>query len=140
MARVELAWELGAHTGHVSTLLPIGRALKALGHDLRFFLQQPAAGADLEGAQEIPREGAPHWVGPRAYQDPLNLGEILANFGYHDAGSLKQLVDARSRRTCCARWAAPTSWRTARCASCRRPPAASVAIPSRRRVAACSMP
>ena len=98
MARVELAWELGAHTGHVSTLLPIGRALKALGHEVRFFLQQPGAGADLEGAREIPREGAPHWVGPRTYEDPLNLAEILANFGYHDAGSLKQLVDAWRER------------------------------------------
>ena len=98
MARVALAWELGAHTGHVSTLLPIGRALKRRGHELRFFMQQPQAGADFEGAGEIPREGAPHWVGPRAYENPLNVGEILANFGYHDARSLKDLVDAWRER------------------------------------------
>ena len=98
MARVELAWELGAHTGHVSTLLPIGRELKARGHEVRFFLQQPQAGADLEGAGEIPREGAPHWVGPHAHPNPLSVAEIFANFGYADPRSLKDLVDAWRER------------------------------------------
>lgn len=97
MARVELAWELGAHTGHVSTLLPIGRALKARGHDVRFFMQQPGAGRDLEGAAEIPREGAPHWVGSRVYENPLSVSEIFANFGYL-APQLKDLVDAWRER------------------------------------------
>jgi hypothetical protein len=98
LARVELAWELGAHTGHVSTLLPIGRALKARGHDLRFFMQQPQAGADLEGAADIPRQGAPHWVGPKVCDNPLSFAEVLANFGYHDARPLKDLVDAWRER------------------------------------------
>ena len=98
MARVELAWELGAHTGHVSTLLPIGRALKARGHDVRFFMQQPGAGADLEGASEITREGAPHWVGSKLHENPLSVAEILLNFGYHDARALKDLVDAWRER------------------------------------------
>jgi UDP:flavonoid glycosyltransferase YjiC (YdhE family) len=89
---------LGAHTGHVSTLLPIGRALKARGHDVRFFMQQPRAGDDLDGASEIAREGAPHWVGPKAYENPLNVSEILANFGYQNARSLKDLVDAWRER------------------------------------------
>jgi UDP:flavonoid glycosyltransferase YjiC (YdhE family) len=98
LARVELAWELGAHTGHVSTLLPIGRALKARGHEVRFFMQQQQAGMDLEGAAEIPRPGAPHWVGPRTYDNPLSVAEIFANFGYHDARPLKDLVDAWRER------------------------------------------
>ena len=98
MARVELAWELGAHTGHVSTLLPIGRELKSRGHEVRFFMQQPQAGADLAGAAEIPREGAPHWVGPKIYENPLSVAEILANFGYHDARPLKELLDAWRER------------------------------------------
>jgi UDP:flavonoid glycosyltransferase YjiC (YdhE family) len=98
LARVELAWELGAHTGHVSTLLPIGLALKARGHDVRFFMQQLQAGADLEGAAEIPREGAPHWVGPKTFENPLSVAEIFANLGYHDAKQLKGLVDAWRER------------------------------------------
>ena len=37
MAKIEFAWELG--TGHVTTLLPIAAAMKARGHDARFFLR-----------------------------------------------------------------------------------------------------
>jgi UDP:flavonoid glycosyltransferase YjiC (YdhE family) len=39
MAKIEFAWELGAGTGHVATLLPIAAAMKARGHDARFFLR-----------------------------------------------------------------------------------------------------
>jgi UDP:flavonoid glycosyltransferase YjiC (YdhE family) len=98
LARVELAWELGAHTGHISTLLPIGLSLKGRGHDVRFFMQQERAAMDLEGAAEIPRLGAPHWVGPKVYDNPLSVAEIFANFGYYDARSLKDLVDAWRER------------------------------------------
>jgi len=57
MARIELAWELGAGTGHFSTLLPIGLELKARGHELRFNLREHDVGLDLPGAREIPRLG-----------------------------------------------------------------------------------
>lgn len=95
---VDFAWELGGHTGHVATLMPIARALQARGHTVRFLLKELRAGADLEGAAGIPREGAPVWVGPVTYPNPLNFGEILHNFGYHDPRALKQLVDAWRER------------------------------------------
>jgi UDP:flavonoid glycosyltransferase YjiC (YdhE family) len=98
MAKIEFAWELGAGTGHVTTLLPIARAMKARGHDVRFFLRDLSSGADLEGAKEIPREGAPIWTGPPTVGTPLNLGEILLNFGYHDPPQHKALVDAWRER------------------------------------------
>jgi len=98
MARIEFAWELGAGTGHVTTLLPIASAMKARGHDVRFFLRDLSAGADLEGAAEIQREGAPIWSGPPTCEAPLNLGEILLNFGYHDAPQHQLLVDAWRER------------------------------------------
>ncbi len=98
MARIDFAWELGGHTGHVTTLLPIARALKARGHEARFFLKEPKAGADLAGMAEFVREGAPNWIGPPVFENPLNFGEILHNFGYHDARSLRQLVDAWRER------------------------------------------
>jgi UDP:flavonoid glycosyltransferase YjiC (YdhE family) len=98
VARIDLAWELGGHTGHVSTLLPVARALQVRGHEVRFLLQNPDAGADLEGAAQIPREGAPHWVGAEVLAAPRNFGEILHNFGYHDASALRQLVDAWRER------------------------------------------
>ena len=98
MAKIEFAWELGAHTGHVTTMLPVAAALKARGHEVRFLLREPHAAADLEGAAEIPREGAPIWSGPTINANPLNLGEILLNFGYHEAGPVKALIDAWRER------------------------------------------
>ena len=98
MAKIEFAWELGAGTGHVTTLLPLARAMAARGHEVRFLLRDISAGADLEGAQAIPREGAPVWVGPPTVAAPLNLGEILLNFGYHDPPQHKALVDAWRER------------------------------------------
>ena len=98
MARIEFAWELGAGTGHVTTLLPVAAAMKARGHEVRFFLRDLSSGADLEGAKDIPREGAPIWTGPATVEAPLNLGEILLNFGYHDPPQHKALVDAWRER------------------------------------------
>jgi UDP:flavonoid glycosyltransferase YjiC (YdhE family) len=98
MAKVDFAWELGAGTGHVTTLLPVAAAMKARGHEVRFFLRDLSAGADLEGAAGIPREGAPIWSGPATIPNPLNLGEILLNFGYHDPPQHKALVDAWRER------------------------------------------
>ncbi len=98
MAQIEFAWELGGHTGHVATLFPIARALAARGHGIRFLLKDERAGSDLEGMSAFRREGAPNWVGPAVYPNPLNFGEILHNFGYHDPAALKQLVDAWRER------------------------------------------
>jgi len=92
--RIDLAWELGAHTGHVATLLPIGRALQARGIDTRFLLREIAAGNDLAGASDIPREPAPVWVGPPVSKDMRNFGEILLHFGYRDPVVLRQLIEA----------------------------------------------
>jgi len=98
MAKVDFAWELGAGTGHVTTLQPIAIALKAHGHEVRFLQRDASAGADLADAAAIPREGAPIWVGPVMYPNPLNFGEILHNFGYQDVASLGPLVDAWRER------------------------------------------
>lgn len=98
MARIDFAWELGAGTGHVATLHPIALALKARGHVVRFLQRDAGAGADLERAAEIPREGAPVWVGPLQLDNPLNFGEILENFGYRSAASLRPLVEAWRER------------------------------------------
>jgi UDP:flavonoid glycosyltransferase YjiC (YdhE family) len=98
MASIVFAWELGGHTGHVTTLLPIARALQSRGHEVRFLLRELKSGADLEGAAEIPRAAAPIWVGPGSYPNPLNFGQILHNFGYQYPGSVRQLIDAWRER------------------------------------------
>jgi UDP:flavonoid glycosyltransferase YjiC (YdhE family) len=94
VAKIDFAWELGAGTGHFTTLLPIATVMQARGHEVRFLLREVGAGADLEGAAEIPREGAPVWSGPILNPKPLNFGEILLNFGYFDPVPVKQLLEA----------------------------------------------
>jgi UDP:flavonoid glycosyltransferase YjiC (YdhE family) len=98
MARIVFAWELGGHTGHVTTLLPIARAMQARGHEVLFLLRDLQSAADLEGAADIERAAAPIWVGPVTYENPLNFGQILHNFGYHHAASLRELIDAWRER------------------------------------------
>jgi UDP:flavonoid glycosyltransferase YjiC (YdhE family) len=98
MAEIVFAWELGGHTGHVTTLLPIARALRERGHRVRFLLRDLSAGADLAGADDIPRAPAPIWVGPPTYDNPLNFGQILFNFGYQHATRLRELIEAWRER------------------------------------------
>jgi UDP:flavonoid glycosyltransferase YjiC (YdhE family) len=95
---ISFAWELGGNTGHVVTLHPIALALKERGFRVRFLQRDPGAGTDLERAAEIPREGAPVWVGPPVHENPLNFGEILQNFGYAQVASLRPLVEAWRER------------------------------------------
>lgn len=96
--RIDFAWELGAHTGHIATLLPVARAMQSRGHEARFLLREIDAGRDLEGASEVPRIPAPIWVGPSHYPNPRNFAEILHNFGYHDPAALRQLTEAWRER------------------------------------------
>lgn len=98
MARIIFAWELGGHTGHVTTLMPVAREMRERGHEVRFLLRDPRSGADLAGAEDIPRAAAPVWVGPATYENPLNFGQILHNFGYQFADGVRQLIGAWRER------------------------------------------
>jgi UDP:flavonoid glycosyltransferase YjiC (YdhE family) len=98
MARIVFAWELGGHTGHVTTLMPVARAMQARGHEVRLLLRDPRSGADLEGAGDIPRAPAPIWAGPVTHENPLNFGQILHNFGYQYPDSVRQLIGAWRER------------------------------------------
>jgi len=75
-------------------MLPMARALMQRGHSVRILLRELDAGADLPAAQGLHREGAPIWVGPTPYPNPVNFGQILLNFGYGAHSQLVQLVDA----------------------------------------------
>jgi UDP:flavonoid glycosyltransferase YjiC (YdhE family) len=98
MARIIFAWELGGHTGHVTTLLPIARAMQARGHEVLFLLRDLKSAADLEGTADIERAAAPIWVGPVKYDNPLNFGQILHNFGYQYPDAVRRLIDAWRER------------------------------------------
>lgn len=98
MARIEIAWELGGNLGHVSVLLPIAMALQERGHRVRLFLREIAGVKDFPGADQIASEGAPVWVGPTPYPNPINFGQILLNFGYADPSQLEPLIQAWRER------------------------------------------
>lgn len=98
MAQIDFAWELGGGTGHVTTLLPIARALKSRGHRVRLLVKETASGGDFAGAEDIPREAAPFWSGPPRFPAPLNFGQILHNFGYADPSALEALIGAWRER------------------------------------------
>jgi UDP:flavonoid glycosyltransferase YjiC (YdhE family) len=98
MARIELAWELGGNLGHVSVLLPIALALKDRGHEVRLFLREIAPARDFPGADQVASEGAPIWVGPTPYPNPINFGQILLNFGYANPSQLEPLIEAWRER------------------------------------------
>ena len=98
MARIELAWELGGNLGHVSVLLPIALALRERGHQVRLFLREVAPVKDFPGADQVASEGAPIWVGPTPYPNPINFGQILLNFGYASPSQLEPLIEAWRER------------------------------------------
>lgn len=93
MAHLTLAWELGGHLGHYSVMHPIAAHLRDRGHVPRFVLQQTEFGFEIP-EDGIARAGAPMWNGrnPDAPQPPLNFGEILLLFGYHDANIIAALI------------------------------------------------
>ena len=94
MSKLLYAWEFGANFGHVGAFLPLARALRQRGHDVRWAVSQTAPAARLltqEGftwlqaptCQETPRAGP-----------PLSYNDILLRFGYLNAGDLLGLVVA----------------------------------------------
>jgi len=93
VARVLLAWELGANLGHIDRLLVLARALRARGHEAVFVLR------DLSRAQpRIAAEGytigqAPVWL-PRMANPPqlANYTAVLASAGWLDVAGLAGLL------------------------------------------------
>ena len=94
MSQLFYAWEFGANLGHIGAFLPLARALRQRGHDVRWAVSQTAPAARLlapEGftwlqaptCPETPREGP-----------PLSYCDILLRFGYTRSEDLLGLVVA----------------------------------------------
>ena len=92
MSKLFYAWEFGANYGHVGAFLPLARALRARGHDIRCAVARAGATAQLladEGfawlqapsTRETPRDG-----------QPLSYNDILLRFGYGRAEDLLGLM------------------------------------------------
>lgn len=93
MAQVLLAWELGAHLGHLARLGPVARALVARGHAASHALRDVTRARAMLGAAAGQVFQAPLAVQatPRA---AWTLADVLLSCGYADAQGLAGLVDA----------------------------------------------
>lgn len=94
MSKLLYAWEFGANFGHIGAFLPLARALRTRGHEVRWAVAQTAPTARLlaqEGftwlqaptCPETPREGS-----------PVSYSDILLRFGYARNEELFGLVVA----------------------------------------------
>ncbi|MDF8334826.1 hypothetical protein [Novosphingobium cyanobacteriorum] len=101
MARILLAWELGGNSGHAARLAAISRGLLDAGHHVTLAVQRPDAfrnARDLEG--RVALRQAPVWPGLWRHGgadplgEPASFGDVLANLGFTDSGSVEYLLRA----------------------------------------------
>lgn len=104
MARVLLAWELGAHLGHLGQLALLANSLRARGHEPVFALR------DVTGAESMaagfPFVQAPVWPARLSASSttPCTYPEILLHYGYGNGDGLLSMAKAWRR---IFEWAAP---------------------------------
>ena len=95
--RVLLAWELGANWGHLATLLPIARALRAKGHEPIFAVR--SLDADLGALAEesfacVPYPMALAPLQERQGQAVLSHAEAMLRCGFGQVDILSHLTHA----------------------------------------------
>ena len=101
MARVLLAWEWGGNSGHIVRLASIADQLLARGHQVDIVLQRPDGLRQARHlVDRVTLRQAPLWPGQLLWGGQLTLplastyGDILANFGLSDSGTLEFLLRA----------------------------------------------
>lgn len=87
MARILMAWELGAGYGHLAPLLSLARPLKAQGHTIMF------AARDLNGAETVlGGSGIPYFQAPANFTprrgNMHSYAEILAGTAFNETDEL----------------------------------------------------
>jgi UDP:flavonoid glycosyltransferase YjiC (YdhE family) len=89
MANILFAWELGGAYGHLGRMLPVARALRERGHDVRFALRELTEAQRLLGPTGFRWYQAPLWTGRVTGLPPaLNHAELLMKFGFLNARAL----------------------------------------------------
>ena len=94
MSKLLYAWEFGANFGHIGAFLPLARALRQRGHEVRWAVAQTGPAARLlaqEGYAWLQAPTCPET--PRA-GPPLSYNDILLRFGYANREDLLGLVIA----------------------------------------------
>lgn len=95
--RVLIAWELGGNWGHLSTLLPIARELRARGHEVLFAVR--ALDADLgclldEGYRCLPYPMALSPLQRHQGKPVRSYAEAMTRVGFDDPDTLAHLAHA----------------------------------------------
>ena len=93
MARVLLAWEMGANMGHIDRLLVLARALRARGHEAVFVLRDLSRAQPRIAAEGYAMGQAPVWL-PRLAHPPqaVSYAAVLASADWLDAPGLAGLL------------------------------------------------
>ena len=94
MSKLLYAWEFGANLGHVGAFLPLARALRQRGHDVRWAVAQTAPTARLLAQEGFTWLQAPTCAETPRAGPPLSYSDILLRFGYANGQDLLGLVVA----------------------------------------------
>jgi UDP:flavonoid glycosyltransferase YjiC (YdhE family) len=94
MSRLFYAWEFGANLGHIGAFLPLARALRQRGHDVRWAVAQTAPAAGLLAQEGFTWLQAPTSPETQREGPPLSYCDILLRFGYARSEDLLGLVVA----------------------------------------------
>ncbi len=94
MSKLFYAWEFGANFGHIGAFLPLGRALRELGHEVSWVVTQTGSAARLLYREGFTWMQAPIMPEVRRNGPPLSYADILLRFGYTEADDLLGLVVA----------------------------------------------
>ena len=90
MARILIAWELGANYGHLMRQMLVARELRRRGHDVLFACRDLAAAAAIAGREGFACVQAPSVrVDKRHLRDPQCYADILAACGFAEVATLE---------------------------------------------------
>lgn len=93
MARILMAWELGAGRGHIAPLLSLARPLKAAGHEIVFAVRDPGdVGPYVQEAGFVFFQAPVHINAETGKL--FSYAQILLNVGFGDAGLLRGRAQA----------------------------------------------
>ena len=93
LARILIAWELGANLGHLLRQLMIARELRRRDHQVLFACRDLQAAAAIAGGEGFACVQAPSVrAGPRPAPKPQCYADMLATCGFGEAASLEAAV------------------------------------------------
>ncbi|HEX4300185.1 MAG TPA: nucleotide disphospho-sugar-binding domain-containing protein [Gammaproteobacteria bacterium] len=94
MAKILMAWELGAGYGHLAPLLTLARPLKAAGHEVSFVVRDVVAAEAVLAGSGIPFYPAPANFSPSGAVTLHSYPQILLSTAFNHADEVRARVRA----------------------------------------------